>query len=295
MAGELRLPAEKLQRLRSLLAEWGDQKSCSRKELESLIGLLNHACKVVRSGRSFLRRMIDLLHEVQRPSYSKLPIRLNLAFRADLAWWQRFVESWNGAFLPSTATLPTIHLTSDASGVWGCGAWHQMSWFQCRWDSKALHLTIVEKELIPIILAGTIWGNKWWDHQVVCHCDNQAVNACLRSHSSRHKGVMHLLWCLVFVEAQLGFYFQPAYVSTKANHLADDLSRNQSSSFLSKVPTANPQPAPLPSTLLELLLDQKADWVSLHWNRRFRASKRTSPVNPENILCSFEKIPPILL
>ena len=62
--GELRLPLEKLERLRDLLEEWRDRKGCTRRELESLIGQLNHACKVVRAGRSFLRRMIDLLHAV---------------------------------------------------------------------------------------------------------------------------------------------------------------------------------------------------------------------------------------
>ena len=62
IAGELRLPADKLHRLQALLCQWGDRKVCERKELESLIGLLNHACKVVRVGRSFLRHMIDLLH-----------------------------------------------------------------------------------------------------------------------------------------------------------------------------------------------------------------------------------------
>ena len=66
-ASQIRLPADKLQRLRTLLREWDGKKWCYRKELESLIGLLNHACKVVRSGRSFLRRMIDLLHAVHHP------------------------------------------------------------------------------------------------------------------------------------------------------------------------------------------------------------------------------------
>ena len=61
-AGELRLPPEKLVHLRSLLSEWGDRKACSRRELESLIDYLNHACKVIRPGCSFLRRMINLLH-----------------------------------------------------------------------------------------------------------------------------------------------------------------------------------------------------------------------------------------
>ena len=59
--GHLRLPAEKLQRLRDLLGEWEHREQCLRKELESLIGHLGHACKVVRSGRSFLHSYTPLL------------------------------------------------------------------------------------------------------------------------------------------------------------------------------------------------------------------------------------------
>ena len=87
-AGILRLPADKLQRLTSVLQEWGDRKVCTRRELESLIRLLNHACKVVRPGRTFLRRMIDLLSATGRTGlgHSHHHIRLNREFRADLAW-----------------------------------------------------------------------------------------------------------------------------------------------------------------------------------------------------------------
>ena len=53
MAQTLSLTDEKLQRLRRLLSAWGDKKTCSRRELESLVGFLNHACKVVKPGRSF--------------------------------------------------------------------------------------------------------------------------------------------------------------------------------------------------------------------------------------------------
>ena len=45
VASQLRLPQEKLQRLRTLLVEWGDRKVCERRQLESLIGTLNHAAK----------------------------------------------------------------------------------------------------------------------------------------------------------------------------------------------------------------------------------------------------------
>lgn len=269
VAGELRLPADKLERLQALLGQWGDKRGCLRKELESLIGLLNHACKVVRSGRSFLRRMIDLLHAV--PPHQPY-LRLNAGFRADLAWWGTFLKSWNGtSFLPPPSLLPQTTFSTDASGSWGCSAWHGQAWFQLQWDARAQPLSIAEKELIPIILACAAWGRSWRGRQVVCLCDNQVIVACLRSRSSRHKGIMHLLRCLVFVEAFHQCYLHPSYVDTKCNHLADDLSRNHSFSFLSKVPNADPHPTPISQQLLELLLDQRADWILPHWNRQFSA------------------------
>ena len=166
---------------------------------------------------------------------------------------------WNGvSFLPPPLHLPTIEMTSDASGVWGCGAWHGNSWFQIPWDDRSSHLSIACKELIPIVLACAAWGHNCQGHQVICHCGNQVVVAGLRSRSCRDKAVMHLLRCLVFVEAHLGCYLRPEYINTRHNHLADDLSRNHLSSFLSKVPEADRQPTPTSSHLLDLLLNPQA-------------------------------------
>ena len=59
--GELRLPEDKLQRLLQGTRDWESKTSCTRGELESLIGVLQHAAKVIQPGRSFLRRAIKLL------------------------------------------------------------------------------------------------------------------------------------------------------------------------------------------------------------------------------------------
>ena len=78
----------------------------------------------------------------------------------------------------------------------------------------------------------------------MCHCDNQVVVASICSRSSRNPGLMHLIRCLVFIEARHNCFIHATYIDTRANHLADDLSRNRASHFLSKVPTANAQPSP---------------------------------------------------
>ena len=160
--------------------------------------------------------MIDLLHATHRPTHTNTPIRLNTGFRSDLAWWQAFLTRWNGiSFLAPPSHLPKTEMATDASGSWGCGAWHHKAWFQIQWPEQALSLDIAQKELIPIILACEAWGAAWHGLQVLCHCDNQVVVACLRSRTSKNKGIMHLLRCLTLVEACHHCYLCPTYIITR--------------------------------------------------------------------------------
>ena len=283
LAGQLRLPDDKLTRLLTLLEEWGDRKVCERRELESLIGVLNHACKVVRCGRSFLRRMLDLLKGLPMRRSQPHPIRLNRSFRSDLAWWRLMAAEWNGvSFLGPPSHLPIQRMASDASGSWGCGAWYGPHWFQVHWDHRSERLPIMVKEFISIVLACAVWGPLWGNSGVRCLCDNQAVVACLRSRTSQDPHCMHLLRTLAFIEARHTFSLQPQYISTKDNHLADDLSRDNLSSFLLKVPGADSQATPLPTRLLDLLLDPSLDWVSPPWLQQFSSIfRKVSPPQPD--------------
>jgi hypothetical protein len=276
--------------------EWGDRKVCRRRELESLVGTLNHACKVVRCGRSFLRRMIDLLHEVPAHPTRPHPIRLNRDFRSDLMWWHTFAASWNGiSFLLPLPYIPRLRMASDASGSWGCGAWHGHSWFQVQWDERSAPLPIMVKELLPIVLASSVWGPMWGNHLVVCLCDNQAVVACLRSCTSRVPHVMHMLRTLAFIEARFTFCLAPQYIDTKANHLADDLSRNLLSSFFLKVPQADRRATPLPFHLLDRFRDGLAPSTRRSYDsamKKFNSfCRRYQVLDPfpvtEQLLCSF--------
>lgn len=97
------------------------RKACKKRDLLSLIGVLSHACKAVRAGRSFLRRLIDLSMVVKNPDNF---VRLSQQAKSVIEWWFRFSESWNGvAMMHAVGGAPTsISMTSDASGSWGCGA-----------------------------------------------------------------------------------------------------------------------------------------------------------------------------
>ena len=168
----LRLPVRKLLELKSLIAEWASRKSCIKRDLQSLVGKLQHACKVVHPGRTFLRRMFELLKGVKKKDHF---IRLNAAFRSDLRWWQRFLEEWNGVSMIAMSGGTELHLYSDASGSFDCWAWQNNRWFQFAWPADYAGQSIATTELVPIVMACVLWGKAWRNQQIVAHCDNQAV------------------------------------------------------------------------------------------------------------------------
>ena len=58
---ELHLPADKLTRVMRTVGEWLGRKAARKRDLESLLGLLQHVAKVVRPGRRFVRRLIQAM------------------------------------------------------------------------------------------------------------------------------------------------------------------------------------------------------------------------------------------
>ena len=95
--------------------------------------------------------------------------------------------------LPGYKSLHDGKVTSDASGSWGCGAFHGASWFQIQWDELSIHLNIMVKELIPIVLGAAIWGPLWTGMSILEHCDGQGVVEILKRRSCKDQEAMHLL------------------------------------------------------------------------------------------------------
>lgn len=273
LKGELRLPTDKLQRLLEAVSEWMHKKVCTRRDLQSLIGTLQHACSVIKPGRAFLRRAIALLSIAKCQHHH---IRLNADFRSDMLWWKIFASNWNGRAIIIPSGPPDMTITSDASGRWGCGAWCQHHWFYLQWtnDIQCKHITV--KELIPILVATLIWGPCFTGKRVLSNCDNSATVAVLNSRYSKDKDLMQLLRCLFFVEASFQFRLTARHLPGKLNDIADDLSRNRIAAFQSKLPHADPHPTPIPPSLLQWLLQPQADWTSPSWIQQFATFVKTA-------------------
>ena len=195
---EIRLPQRKLGELRELIQQWQGKRSCTMKDLESLVGKLGHAAQVVPPGRTFLWRMFELKAAVR---HVKGKFRLNAGFRSNVLWWATFLESWNvtGMMAEQTRRDARVHIWTDASGSYGCGAWDPASgeWIQLQWSAvnrqdEMAEESITAKELLPIVLACAVWGRRWVGQVVRVSCDNTGTVAVVNLGYSRSPQIMHL-------------------------------------------------------------------------------------------------------
>ena len=251
---QARLPTDKRERIVTLLKSWSGKRFCRRRELESLIGHLHHACKIAPQGRTFLRRMITLLCTFRRDDH---PIRLNQEFHLDLTWWRELFQRWDGLsffLMPEWAPLPDFQVSSDAAGTLGFGAIFQHQWFCGPWSACQLPLSIAYKELFPIVVAAHLWGPQWSCRRVEFLCDNESVVAVLSTGTSRDPKLMVLLRFLALLAVRHSFSFKASSVPGKANPVADALSRFQFQRFRRLAPQADLAATPVPPDLLEVLL-----------------------------------------
>ena len=93
---EIRLPEDKLQCIHQEMENWADKRKATKRQILSLVGLLQHATKVIKCGRSFVARMYTAAAKVKELNHFT---RLNVEFRSDLLWWCTFMATWNGLCL----------------------------------------------------------------------------------------------------------------------------------------------------------------------------------------------------
>ena len=265
---QARLPEDKLARLRAMVSEWLDKHNATKRQILSLVGVLQHAAKVVRPGRIFVRRMYSVAANVNEMDHFT---RLNKGFRSDLFWWHMFANEWNGCSVIAGVPHPQSIIQTDASGSWGCGAFFQGNWLQWQWPTEWAPIPIMAKELVPIVLSCAVWGSCLAHSTALFQCDNTAVVAAVQKGTAKDDLVMHLLRCLWFFTAYYDTTITIEHIAGVANVAADQLSRNNTHSFFSSYPQANRLPTLLPPELLQIVAVEGPDWTSPAFRQLFRA------------------------
>ena len=238
---EICVSKERVQETVAELNKWLNRRLCSKRQLLSLIGKLIFIARVVRSGRTFVRRMINLSKKVKHLHHR---IRLNRDFRDDVKWWLHYLPSWNGiSFFYETnwSNNADLELYTDASDV-GIGCYFKGAWIMQSFDNnnhKFAENSINWRELYAVVVAVATWGHMLASKKVLFHCDNMSIMYILKSGVSKDAKLMTLVRALFYMCAKHNIEISSVYVSSTDNGLADSLSRLDIDRFRILAPNAD--------------------------------------------------------
>lgn len=263
----VRIPDDKLTRLRASLEPLMTKKRVRIKDLESIVGLMAFCSKAIVSSRAFMRRFYDVIAAVKnkKPQYS---IRLNHELREDISVWLEFLRNFNGTCYISDndwVSNDSIQLFTDSSGnaELGCAAYFDGRWIQFKWPlewgetNTGIMKDITFLELVPIVLALFVWGPEMRNLKILFRIDNKALVDIVNSRTSKSKRVMSLIRPLVLYTMSNNITFKGKHIEGVKNSVADSLSRFQVRRFRQLAPQAAAKPEPLPMQFLGLISKMK--------------------------------------
>ena len=219
VTGTVAIPDEKMRQIKQSVIEWQTKKTCTKRQLQSLLGQLLYIHKCVRPSRVFLNRMLELL----RQNYDATNIKLTQSFRRDLRWFSRFLDKYNGVSMYNHRKIDhVIELDACLDGLGG--VWKNLV-YHLPIPRHYLGLTIVHLEMVNILVALKVFGPLWATKHVLVKCDNQAVVAVL-THSKTKDPFLATcarnVWLLV---ALYDLDISYVHIKGKNNVVADLLSR----------------------------------------------------------------------
>lgn len=225
----LSLSQEKTQEIIAELNAWKNRDSCSLKQMQSLVGKLSFAAGVVRSGRVFMSRLINMLRIKKNESINRL--KLNDEARSDIQWWKEQIKLREG--VPMSARMinktwePPGSVWSSDSSKTGLGGWsegtahffhHKLSEDMQKWDINAL-------EGLSLLLCLRKWIDQGRGKRVLIYCDNQNSVLAVNSGASRNRILQACLREIYHICALNSTEIKAIWLKTSDNDVADALSR----------------------------------------------------------------------
>lgn len=248
---EAKLPEDKVTRYCENISDLLSKDWVPLHQIKSIIGKLQFATSVVRVGKPFLRRLIDLTCIGTAQYNPNKPITLFPGVKKDLELWRQFLTNHNATSIrynPPITPSNSINLYSDASGL-GWAATFGTRWIQGKWPESWKNKNIALLELYPILVIVKMFAKKMQNSNILFHCDNKAIVSVINRQTSRNKEIMTLLRPLVLTLMLKNIKFKSVHIPSKENTLADSLSRFQDSCHLLHQLQMRPEPDPVPPNL----------------------------------------------
>ena len=267
----MRVPADKLEELRQELSKWARKTTTTKKGLQQLLGRLFWVSRCIKFSRVFMSRLLIQLKSMHTlPDQKKVPLSQDC--RDDIAWWNRYIRTFNGTELiyPTDPINLTLDQLLDTTAIVNCGDAQPMGggsycgmeyWSRRfpRWLQDP-EIPIHVKEFWVVLVSAWLWGNTWTGKLVYIFCDNAAVVDTLDKEKPKDPCLQELLREFLFVVCSRGFTPVFRRVGTIENKVADYISRVHDPIKIEEYFKTNHLPCRTPITVPENLFKLKSNW-----------------------------------
>ena len=195
----MQIPPAKLQEVMELVKQWTGRQRASRKDMQSLLGLLQFVASVAPPVRVFTNRILQDLREAPRRGTETL----SLGFKQDLKFFETLLPHFNSIKIMDKRTIECQETLELDACLTGCGAIIGTQYYAEEFPKGVLEQghEIAHLELLNIVVAVKVWASQWSGQRVRIQCDN--TNACLAIQSGRSRDVYMqscvrelFLWCV---------------------------------------------------------------------------------------------------
>jgi hypothetical protein len=237
---QMRISQERLHDTLNELSNWMHKRAVTKRQLLSLIGKLTFISKVVRSGRTFTRRLIERSKHVKHLHHR---VKVNRMLRDDIQWWLDFLPSWNGVSVIGDthwSSNTEIAMFSDASDV-AIGGMYGTKWLILPFKGQfevLRHMSIAWRELYAVVTVLATFASSLRGKRILINCDNQAIVHVLQTGTSKNNAIMNLVRTMFYICAHFSLECSAIHVRGTLNQAADALSRLDIARFHRLCPSA---------------------------------------------------------
>jgi len=221
------IPSRKLRDIRDELNIWINKEICTLKNLQSLIGKLQHLSCCIRGGRIFVNRLLNSLREATA-SNTPFCIHISREFKQDLYFWLNLMQDFNGVSIMSELVWSEAETVfSCDSSLFGSGGINFINgtYFHFNYQKPFSDYPIHLLEMLTLIACCKIWGKYFKGSNILCRSDNLCTVIAVNDGKSKDTLMQACIRELFYVCTLYSFDIKVNYIASKDNTLADLLSR----------------------------------------------------------------------
>ena len=271
MSMKMSIPAEKLTEVRDEISSWSRKTKATKKGLQQLLGKLFWVSRCVKYSRGFMARLLNQLTSMHSlPDNKKVPLTDDC--KLDIHWWARYLRRFNGVecmYCDEPLDLSLDQLL-DTSALVNCGDAQPMgggAYFGNEYWSRSFptwlqdpNIGIHIKEFWVALVSAWLWGEHWRGRMVYVFYDNTAVVETLDKQKPTDPKLQELLREYLYVVCTRGFTPIFRSIGTKANDVADFISRRHDQEAIATFFTSKGHPVRSPVQVPDYMFKLNSNW-----------------------------------